>query len=173
MRALALALLLLAGCDDDKPPAPSGEWAIGPVISGKNYSVNCPRSFTGSFQIGPCEPHYVTKRGSAVPASLTFTLDGAVRGVKCDPASISLYFETSYNDWRTDGGRWWSGTAPLTPGQHTITAGKWRSVLGMTEDSHPAEFERAKANIARVGFTFGDCTGLGHGVSGSARFTVQ
>lgn len=172
MRSALLALLLI-GCDgsDGQRPSPAG-WQIGPVINGSNYSKDCPRSFTGSFQIGPCEPHYVTKPGIKVPASLTFTLEGGAQGLKCSPATISLYFETSDNDWRTDGGRWWSGTIPLTPGTHTIRPGKWTSVLTMTEDTHPQEFARAKANIARVGFTFGDCTGLGHGVKGKAKFTL-
>lgn len=172
MRAL-LPLLLLASCDDSPPKPPQG-WQIGPVINGKNYSVNCPKAFTGSFQIGPCEPHYVTKPGSKVPASLTFTLDGGVEGLKCDPATISLYFETRDNDWYSDnGGRWWTGTIPLTPGTHTITAGTWRSTLGMTSETHPTEFARAKANIGKTGFTFGDCTGLGHGVKGSGRFALH
>lgn len=155
--------LLLAGCDGGDSAKPPGVWQIGPVINGNNYSKDCPRSFKESFTTRPCEPHYVTKPGSKVPTSLTFTLDGEVEGVKCNPATISLYFETNYNDWRTDGQRWWSGTIPLTPGTHTLQPGKWTSVLTMTEDTHPQEFARAKANIARVGFTFGDCTGLGHG----------
>lgn len=170
MRAL-LPLLLLAGCNEDDKPPPAG-WQIGPIIGSTNYSVNCPKAFTGSFTIGPCEPHYVTKAGSKVPASLTFTLDGNVEGLKCKPATISLYFETSYNDWRTDGHRWWSGTIPLTPGTHTIQPTKWTSVHTMTQDSHPKDFAMAKANISKVGFTFGDCTGLGHGVKGKAKLTA-
>lgn len=180
MRAL-LPLLLLAGCDGDdsassKPP--SG-WLIGPVINGTNYSKDCPRSFTGSFQIGPCEPHYVTRATAPLTGKtirLRYRLEGNVEGLKCNPATISLHFQRKGDDWSGKGAkeayRWWSATQPLQQGEHELVAGKWTAVQGSNSDDQAEAFRDALANAERVGFTFGDCTGLGHGVKGQARFTV-
>lgn len=176
MRWLVAPLLLLAGCDgggggDRPPPAATAGWRIGPVIDGKNYSKACPLTFADTFTIGPCEPHYVTRPGKTI-TRLRYRLVGKVEGVKCDPATISLYFETGSVDWTRDGDRWWTGKVPLKEGEHEVVVTHWRSVMGMTAENNPTRFAQDRANAARVGFTFGDCTGLGHGVKGQAQFTV-
>ena len=66
---------------------------------------------------------------------------------------------------------------PLRPGTHTVSIAldePWKAMMGGNGHSLPAQFARAKAEAAQVGFVFGASGGRGHGVyaTGPARFTV-
>ena len=169
-----------------------GRWEIGPIIRHHNYSFGLPRipdnqAPTWSFAISPtAEPHYVTFRHGSLTGKtqikMRFRVDGppgaVVHGAKCpsgSPSAVTLYFQREGDDWATDGGRWWATFASVAlqgpMAEVEIAApldANWTSVLEMTAKHNPNEFARAKANADRVGFTFGNCEGFGHG----ARATV-
>lgn len=183
-RAIPLALLL-ASCDGDpnrQPPPRTAGWEIGPIMDGQNFSKNCPATFTDSFVIGPCEPHYVTRATGPLidktQVRLRFRIEGdALKGVKCDPATLSLHFSANVPGEQWETGRWWASfaTVTLTPGEYTVTApfsGRWTAVMTSNAHDSPEAFKTALAKADRIGFTFGDCTGLGHGVRGQAKFTL-
>jgi hypothetical protein len=63
------------------------------------------------------------------------------------------------------------------PGEYEIAAplgGLWTSVNVKTVITAPGDFAAAKANADRVGFTFANCEGYGHGAAatGPVRFVV-
>jgi hypothetical protein len=66
---------------------------------------------------------------------------------------------------------------PITPGEHELTVkldGPWTSVMKKTAATDPSDFQKAKDNADRIGFTFGGGTGLGHGLyaTAPARFVL-
>ncbi len=179
-------------------PMIAGSWEIGPVIRGKNYSLNMPLRPTQDgdgtwyLEFGPDSgPHYVTyPHGSLVGKSVIrgrFKIEGApgtrIWGKACpdQPSSLTLFFMSDDPKWRGDGGRWWATFATLRPlevgAEFEVVApldGNWTSVMTMTRETGPREFEDALANADRVGFTFGDCESFGHGARATAtvRFRV-
>ena len=189
--AFALSLLSSSAHASAARLAPASAWEIGPVIAGRNYSLGLARPTTTTdgwaFSIGPRhEPHYVTFRHGSLRGKtrirMRFRIDGPasaiVYGAKCAtaaPAAVTLFFQRRDDDWRRDGGRWWASFAsmPLTgpSREREVVAaldGRWTSVMTMSAANSPAAFAAAKAQADRVGFTFANCTGLGHG----ARATV-
>jgi hypothetical protein len=182
-------------------PAAS-QWEIGPVINGRNYSVNMPATLEPGRD-GPAfdfpypsasagQVNYVTvpvrSLEGARRITLTYRIDAA-RGVRFVPeespgeqALLSLYFQRAGDRWtaRTPHHRWYSPVAravPLTAGTHSVSIAldePWKAMMGGDGHSLPAQFARAKAEAAVVGFTFGASGGRGHGVyaTGPARFTV-
>jgi hypothetical protein len=187
MRLAILSLALLVACDGDSDsssptprPRPSTDWQIGPVIDGKNYSVGMPLNPEPfgegfNFVIGPkSEPHYVTRpTGPLDDASairMRYRVAGPPETTFSSCASVTVHFQRRGDDWQTDGYRWWAtfATVPLARGEHEIVApldGKWTGTFAVTAETHPAAFALAKAEAARVGFTFGDCEGYGHGAT--------
>ena len=180
-----------------KSSAPAGAWQIGPVIDGRNYSrgLSSPSQFRDGwgFQIGPAsEPHYVTFRHGSLHGKrqirMRFRVEGPagarIFGAKCplnSPSAVTLYFQRSGDDWSTDGGRWWAtfATRQLNgpTGETEIVAplnAKWSSVIRKNAANSPAEFAAAKLYADRVGFTFANCEGFGHGARATApvRFVV-
>ncbi|MCL4671821.1 MAG: hypothetical protein KJZ64_02555 [Sphingomonadaceae bacterium] len=182
-------------------PAAS-DWQIGPVIKGRNYSVGMP-PYMEPGRDGPGfdfpypsasdgHVHYVTvpvrSLEGARSISLTYRIDAApdVRFVAQQypdqPAIPSLYFQRAGDRWtaRTPHHRWYSPinrAMPLEAGTHTVTIAldePWKAMMGGDATALPAQFERAKAEAAVVGFVFGSSGGRGHGVfaTGPARFTV-
>jgi hypothetical protein len=191
--------ILLPGAVNGAPrkPAPGSAWEIGPVINGRNHSIAAsrPSAFGGGwgFTISQAsEPHYVTFRHGSLRGKrqirMRFRVEGQagaiVHGAKCpiaSPSAVTLYFQRAGDDWTTDGARWWATFASARldgpVGETEIVAsldGKWTSVLNMTAANNPNEFAAAKAQADRVGFTFGNCTGFGHGARATApmRFVV-
>lgn len=191
------------GESEDEAPGDRGamnaaSWEIGPVIKGKNYSLNMPLNPTqdadGSWylEFGPeSGPHYVTfPHGSLVGKSVIrgrFKIEGApgtrIWGKACpdQPSSLTMFFMSTDPKWRGDGGRWWATFATLRPlevgTEFEVVApldGKWTSVMTMTRETGLRDFEDAMANADRVGFTFGDCESFGHGARATAtvRFRV-
>ncbi|ABC63979.1 hypothetical protein [Erythrobacter litoralis] len=179
------------------------EWDIGPVIKGRNYSVNMPRTMLETPR-GPSfdfphstkdagHVHYVTvpirSLAGARRIILTYRID-ADRNVRFvsqerphEPAALSLYFQRAGDRWnkRTPHYRWYAPgnrLSFLAPGRHTVAIDldeEWISMMGARTWEQPASFERAKEEAARVGFVFGSNTLRGHGVyaTGPARFTVE
>lgn len=177
---------------------PGTSWEMGPAIEHRNYSLGLPRSPDRDADgwgvaIGPtAEPHYVTFRHGSLRGKtqirMRFRVDGprgaVIHGAKCptgSPSAVTLYFQREGDDWATDGARWWATFASVQlkgPMAETeIVAplnAKWTSVLSMTADNNPNEFAASKANADRVGFTFANCEGYGHGARATepVRFVV-
>lgn len=196
--ALALSGLLAGGVDARRVSGvPASAWEIGPVINGRNYSPGLSRPSqlrSGfGFTISPnMEPHYVTFRhGSLAGKSqirMRFRVEGPngaiIYGAKCptrSPSAVTLYFQRRGDDWASDGARWWASFAKVTlrgPTAETeIVAplnARWTSVLRMNARTNPNEFAAAKADADRVGFTFANCQGYGHGARATmpVRFVV-
>ena len=205
MRHLALlaaaSASLLTGAAIAAGPPPAA-WEIGPVIRGKNYSVNMPlrpeETRAGpSFEIpGPTKAdghvHYVTiptrPLEGARAITLRYRIDAApgTRFVPQEsphlPATLSLYFQRAGDGWtmRQPDWRWYAPanrTMPLRPGTHTVRIGldeDWVAMTGPGAHANPQGFRAALAQTARVGFTFGSEGGRGHGVyaTAPARFTI-
>ena len=177
--------------------APVRAWEIGPVIGGRNYSRGPTRPSSSaaglSVAIGPdAEPHYVSFRHGSLQGKrrirMRFRVEGPsgaiIYGAKCPtgtPSGVTLFFQRGDDDWASDGGRWWATFATVSlngpMGETEIVApldGKWTSVVAMTAANSPNEFAAAKAYAGRVGFTFGNCQGFGHGARATmpVRFVV-
>jgi hypothetical protein len=167
-------------------------WEIGPVIDGTNYSSGLPlRPYQDGdhwyfdFPLSPGSVHYVTFRFGSLSGRSRFVMKYRIEMdpdtllfPPCCPTYISVgptpYIQRRGDDWDTDGYRWWASYAspmPITPGEHELTVqldGPWTSVMKKTAATHPSDFQKAKDNADRIGFTFGGGTGLGHGVSATA-----
>lgn len=197
----ATAAALLASVALAAAP-PAGAWEIGPIIRGKNYSVNMPLRASDtragpSFAIpGPNAAdghvHYVTvptrPLEGARRITLTYRIDAApgTRFVAQEspqlPATLSLYFQRAGDGWTTrqPDWRWYAPTnrtMPLRPGKHTVSIGldeDWIAMTGPAAHANPRGFAAALADTQRVGFTFGSESGRGHGVyaTAPARFTI-
>jgi hypothetical protein len=154
-----------------------------------------------SFDFGPdSEPHYITFRHGPLTGKniirMSYRVEAAddvkIYGAGCsvDSASqITLYFQRAGDDWSTDGWRWWATplSLPLAKaGEYSIEArldGLWTSVNHFQSQSTPDAipnyvrpdlFNDAKRNADRVGFTFANCVGYGHGAraTGPVKFIV-
>jgi hypothetical protein len=197
----ATAAALLASVALAAAP-PANAWEIGPIIRGKNYSVNMPLRPSAtrngaSFAIpGPTAAdghvHYVTVPTGPLEGArritLTYRIDAAP-GTRFVPqespqlaATLSLYFQRAGDGWTTrqPDWRWYAPTnrtMPLRPGTHTVSIGldeDWIAMTGPAAHANPRGFAAALANTQRVGFTFGSEGGRGHGVyaTAPARFTI-
>ena len=195
-----MTLLPPAAVAGEGPSA--AQWSIGPVIKGRNYSVNMPRTLYEtregpSFEFpGPSKAaghvHYVTVpvrslRG-ARRITMTYRIDARpgtrfVGQEHNDSAgTLSLYIQRAGDRWnaKTPFHRWYSPhnrVVTLKPGTNTISISldePWIAVLGGDRKTRPGEFAAALDNASQVGFTFGGRGGRGHGVyaTGPARFTV-
>ena len=174
-------------------------WEIGPIIDGKNYSVQMPlhpyQDGTGwyfDFPLNPGSVHYLTYRFGSLTGRTRIVMkyriemdDTTLLVPPCCPNFISVgptpYIQRKGDDWNTDGYRWWASFAspmPITPGEHELTVpldAVWTSVFTMTADKYPTDFTKAKDNADRIGFTFGGGDGLGHGLyaTAPARFVLE
>jgi hypothetical protein len=180
------------------------DWEIGPVVDGKNYSVGLPlrpgATLDGWMFAFP-QPrvenghvHYVTARArerftgrTAVRMRFRIEAEEGVefRGKSCPegPTGVTLYLQRRGDDWSTDGWRWWATFATQTPIEPNKSyeiaaplAGPWTSVqtLGVSTPEGARAFAATLDDPGRVGFTFLDCTGYGHGAyaTGPARMVV-
>lgn len=143
------------------------------------------------------EAHYVTldsapltgKKSIYIKFRVDIPTGTVVYGSNCPSKAqtgVVPYFQRAGDDWSGTGNmetyRWWNEsvicylfdksstyeiTAPLDgPG--------WSAVETKTYANDSIDFELAKANASRIGFTFANCTGAGHGASasGPATFTL-
>lgn len=182
------------------PPAQS--WEIGPLIRGRNYSVNMPlrpQPVRDGLRIDFPYPdkaaghvHYVTFRHGPLEGKrrivMRYRIDAAP-GTRFIPqeypdrtATLSLFFQQRGDTWTAKGPyetyRWYAPNAKvmeLAPGQHTIAIDlndAWISVYGKTPGEVPRSFQNALANTERVGFVMGSAGGRGHGVFATAPATL-
>ncbi|HYG48385.1 MAG TPA: hypothetical protein VD846_10655 [Allosphingosinicella sp.] len=204
---LAFAALSACGNEAEASPDPAGAsnplaWTIGPIIRGRNYSVNAPLHPTprrgGGWQMDiptlPGSIHYVTFRHGPLAGKrrivMRYRIETA-RGVRLlassdgrSPAMITLYFQRRGDNWsgrgRFETYRWYATFAtrsPVTAGDHVMVApldGPWTAVERSRAVTSPAAFRQAVAEADRVGFVMGGGDGYGHGVSatGPARLIV-
>lgn len=201
---------LLAGCGG--PAAASAEapsngsdaraWTIGPIIRGRNYSIDMPLHPTprrgGGFQIDlPRDPgsiHYVTFRHGSLAGKKRIVMRYRVEmapGVRIIPSTepkgpsiLTLYFQRAGDNWggkgRFETYRWFATFAshmPIEAGDHEMVApldGAWTAIQSSSARSDPAAFRAALAEADQVGFVLGGGSGYGHGVSanGPARLIV-
>lgn len=187
MKSLALAATaLLAAATPVLAELPAARsWEIGPVIRGRNYSLNMaprPSQVPDGVRINLPYPdrsaghvHYVTFPYGSLEGKrrivMRYRID-APPGTRFVPqeypdreAVLSLYFQRRGDTWTARGPyetyRWYSPAStvvPLAPGEHVIVADlndEWVSVLGKTRSMRPAEFAEALAGTARIGFTLG------------------
>jgi hypothetical protein len=183
-RILALALLLTA-CEEDEPKG----WQIGPVIDGVNYSKGV-HIEGNSFTLSPtAQPHYVTKASGPLKGKTAIRLryrvegDATIHGANCSttsPSKVTIYFQREGDNWAKAGYRWWATFASKQlsgAGEYEITAplsGRWTDIESANAHDDNPLFDRALEETARVGFTFANCTGYGHGAqaTGPMQFTI-
>ncbi|HEY0013210.1 MAG TPA: hypothetical protein VGB79_10215 [Allosphingosinicella sp.] len=208
--AAAAAFLLLAACGDASDanaaqgadPRQATSWTIGPIINGRNYSVNMPLNPAprrgGGWQIdlprNPGSVHYVTFPHGSLAGKTRIRMRYRIEadpGVRILPSTdpnlpsiLTLYFQRAGDNWRARGRyetyRWYATFAshsPITPGTHEIVAplsGAWTAVGTSTARTAPAAFGDALAQADQVGFVLGGGDGYGHGVfaTGRARLVV-
>lgn len=174
------------------------EWEIGPVIRGRNYSVNMPPHPLESAEgwyfdfPGPRRAdghvHYVTRATGPLDQArgirLRYRIDArpGTRFVSQEYPDrepwLSLYIQRRGDDWaargRTRYHRWYSPDSrvvPLEPGEHELTImfeENWISVMGSDHERSPREFAAALAEAGRIGFTLGTHGGRGHGIYATA-----
>lgn len=210
--ALVVSLLALAACDGGggvfgggsdmkcglKTPATQimnpNVWRIGPVINGKNYSVNMPPTpsphpegwaFDVPYpDVNAGHVHYVTFHHGSLAGKtqikMRYRIEAAegvelhARTAPGQPGMITLYFQQRDDDWqaykKTETARWFATFAtkyPLTVGEGEIVAplsGLWTALEKSTSQNNPAGFQNAIQNAECVGFVMGGGDGYGHGV---------
>jgi hypothetical protein len=151
------------------------------------------------FDFGPGQSvHYVTgPTGSLANAKqirARFKVEGdpdtGIHGKDCGsgPSGVTLFFSLPHQgsreervNWSYDSQRWWATFAHHAPlkvnTEFEIVApldARWTSVMVINAEDHPGIFAGDKASAGRVGFTFSNCTGYGHGATATkpVRFTV-
>lgn len=175
----------------------ASNWEIGPVINGRNYSVNMPLNPSphpeGWYFDFPYPDkaaghvHYVTFRHGSLSGKSRIIIRYRIEaepGVVFHPTNypgmptiLSLHFQRAGDDWsgrgRYETYRWWSTFrvhSPLTPGEHELSVGldeNWTAVQTSSAATAPKAFRDAVRNADRVGFTLGGGDGYGHGVYAS------
>lgn len=179
--------------------APSvSAWEIGPIIRGRNYSVNMPLRMTqtrdGAAFDFPVVPedyghvHYVTYNPGSLRGAKSITIRyriDAAPGTRFVPqespheqATLSLMFQRAGDKWTAKGPythyRWFAPentVVPLMPGTREVTVplnGNWSSVYGAKASAQSDAFDAALAQTQRLGFLFGSSSGRGHGVYATA-----
>ena len=173
-------------------------WEIGPVIKGRNYSVNMPLRMDSardglSFDF-PSVPddyghvHYVTFDPGTLRGAKSITIKyriDAKPGTRFiaqerpgEQANLSLYFQRRGDNWTAkrhyEHYRWYSPhetMIPLRTGTVEVTMpldGRWQSVGLRPASENPQEFAASLDRAGRLGFVFGWSHGRGHGVYATA-----
>ena len=206
--AAAITLVLLAAGSSQEADARStaahsstGDWVIGPIIRGRNYSKGMPLhpspSAGAAFQIelpqAPGSVHYVTLPHGSLAGKRRIVMRYRIesdRGARIVPrnfpqwtAKITPYFQRRGDNWTGRGAfetyRWYATfvSKPLTAGEHQIVApltANWTAVEGSSARTSPEAFREALAEADQVGFVLGGGDGYGHGAYaiGRARLVV-
>jgi hypothetical protein len=181
---------------------PAHLWEIGPIIKGRNYSVNMPLT-PEAAQEGPSfvfpgpsarngHVHYLTfpvrSLEGARRITLRYRIDAApgaqfvAQEAPNETAILSLYFQRQGDRWsyRTPDHRWYapnSRVVALRPGVHKVSiplSDAWIAMSGGDNRTKPSAFSAALKYATRLGFTLGSESGRGHGVYATkpARLTI-
>ncbi len=186
LAVLAIAGLILAGCNDDRSSAPIASCAVWTV----QHSANVPRCITDSidFPVGRDGVHYVVQPAPGAILGqlirLRFTIEGDGTLVPTGenppgPALLRLYIQNRFDDLGGPFGRWWGPAFSLAPGEHLVSyritpEGEWSSVSGQRSADNPSVFNTDAGMAGQIGFTFGGMF-AGHGVYALApvRFIIR
>lgn len=191
------AALFVAACDEDKDAkeytvSPSG-WYHGPVIDNVPYMRGVGRwpmaTPLGEFEFTFPEDEngavkYITRRtnyiGNAKGIEFTYrfnTRDATLVALNggtaiTSPPTVSPYFATADNDWKTHHRRWWGTPTVLedTGNEYKTVRvmfddfDQWVSVRGKLPTDTPADLQNALNKASQIGLTFGSNPFRGHGV---------
>lgn len=154
------------------------------------------------IDIGPGQDvHYVTFRHGPLTNKQQIRMRFAVEALEPDsylrgstlkgdcsgesPTAVTPYFAHKLNNWQEDGTRWWATFAskqlPLAASteQYEIVAplkaeANWTSVISYASAAMPLLFQNNLDNADRIGYTFANCSGFGHGAEayGKVRFKL-
>lgn len=190
----ACALPPVATATAQRAGIPAHEWEIGPVIRGRNYSVNMPLHPVSDSQgwyfdfPGPDRRnghvHYVTRETGSLAGMrgirLRYRIDAGPetqfvpQEYPDRPPLLSLFIQRAGDDWMARGDtlfhRWYSPRdriVQVAPGEHELVIlfeENWISVMGSDRERSPREFAATLAEAGRIGITFGSRGGRGHGV---------
>jgi hypothetical protein len=143
------------------------------------------------------EPHYMLHPHGPISADKTITITYRIAAVAGAPvihstecgstqnpaAKAALIIRHSLNNSDYYNRAWWIAVAPMTIGEHTITAtvgngAGWTFVAGGDAGNptkNAAKWTYMLNNIRDVGLTFNGCSSMGHGaycIGGTARMTI-
>jgi hypothetical protein len=188
--ALAISFLAFVLIRKHKREAMPSGWTA--ITDGNDYGVKVEPDGSFTFPLFPSSIRYVTRgcaglSGKGIRLRYRIDADSGVKflGAK-DGMEVSvgpfLHFQRKGDDWSGTGAmetfRWWLAAAPpLTPGEHEIVGlfGDDRGAVERANNSdHAAEFSKALSEASRVGFTWPNAEGKGHGLyaTGKSRFTL-
>lgn len=199
--AAALMLAVVPAGPSIAAGPPASAWTIGPIVNGRNHSVNVPlrpspnrAGWHIDLPQAPGSVHYVTFPHGSLAGKRRIVMRYRVmadRGVRILPSTdprlpsiLTLYFQQAGDSWsgrgRFETYRWYATFAskmPIVPGEHEIVApldGNWTAVRSSSARSSPRAFRDALENADQVGFVLGGGDGYGHGVfaTGRARLVV-
>lgn len=153
-----------------------------------------PEGWQFKFPVAGGNVNYVTvptgslagKQGIRMQFRIEGDPDVKLRGKGCgdSPTAITVYLQRKGDDWSGRGEyetyRWWASFASLGApqlGEHEIYApfaGRWTAIQTSNSEDAPDKFKTALTNAGRIGFTFANCEGYGHGAfaTGPARFVM-
>ena len=185
-----LACFILISCkqDDGDEQASNTYWSVNDWESPLKPNRARISGDTLSIPAAPGSANYVTRPGKLTTAStmkLSFTLDAPVTAKEnpSAPATATLYFQRKGDNWSAQGPyetyRWYASFATVKlvgPGEYHLEAPlseRWIAVQGSNSFDSPEAFLAAIENVEKVGFVLGGGGGLGHGVTGPAKLTIN
>ena len=201
-RTLLTATLALGATVMAAAAPPASEWEIGPIIRGKNYSVNMPLTpkperggWSFDFPVGSKAAghvHYVTFRPGSLEGKSRITVRyrvDAKAGTRFVPqetpdraGTVSLYIQRRGDNWTAKGRyqyyRWYAPAASvrqLAPGVGEISVALDDPQWEpVVGRSSAGAMREALADIDRIGLVFGSSSARGHGVyaTAPARFVM-
>ena len=162
--------------------APDGTWYFVLSPDSEAHYITFPYgSLSGKSSI-----HIKLKIESSDPTAYLY---GLGQGCSPTPTAITLYFQRRGDTWQDgdDGWRWWATFAShqlanqsgSLPTEFEIDApltgpdAKWTSINTKTWSNAPQDLAAAITNADRVGFTFANCSGYGHGARASAQVKIS
>ena len=195
----AAGALAIAGTAAVSMP-PADQWIIGPLVKGKNYSVNMPFN-PDSTRDGHVVFDFPRHGRGEVDAMTTgvYPLAGKKRivvdyridaapGTRFIPverpeldALVSIYFQRAGDKWNAKGKyasyRWYqpvNTVHTIRPGRHRMVIeldDRWTNVWGKPNTENRALYQAALADTATLGIAFGSHSGRSHGVAATGDAT--
>ena len=190
---IVLLALLLAACNEDKPPTPPSQWVVGPIVDGVNRSPGVTWNGNGFvFTTAPPGVHGVTRgvtESGRSSVTANFNIDGVASFTEVDCGSPGCvpgagqfrhFLQRCGDDWRGAATgkasfRFYSAPLDLVTGSNglrvALTADQWTNVDGQVDI---AGFAATLADLCTVGLGFGRMFAM-HGVyaSNPAQFILN